>query len=204
MEKIILASRSPTRQKLAKIMGLDFDMVISNYVEDNSLRLPPHELAMELAFGKALDVSKRFSEGIVIGIDTFVYFNGKVIGKPKDRVGAFNMLKSFSGKCHEVYSGIAIIDCKTGKVIKDFGMTKVYFSEMSDSEINKYIETEEPLDKAGSYGIQDLGSIFIEKIEGDFFNVGGFPINNIYKNLVKMGVDIFECEAWKGGKLPKI
>ena len=198
MQRITLATASPTRQKLAKIMGLDFDVVVSDYIEDNSLCLPPPELAMELAFGKALDVSKKLSEGIVIGLDTFVFFNGKVIGKPKDRQDAFNMLKSFSGNCHEVYSGIAMIDSKSGKIIKDFGMTKVYFSQMSDSEINSYIETEEPLNKAGSYGIQDFGSIFIEKIEGDFFNVGGFPINNIYKNLKKMGVDIFECRAWKG------
>ena len=106
------------------------------------------------------------------------------------------MLKSFSGKNQEVYSGLCIIDCRNKKTITDFEVTKVKFRKMKDSEIKKYVATGEPLDKAGAYGIQDLSSIFIEKVEGCYFNVVGFPIHNIYKNLNKLGVDIFRYERW--------
>ena len=197
MEKIILASLSPRREKSAKTMGLNFEIIPSNFIEDMTLNLPPDKLAMELALGKAKDVAKKLREGIVLGFDTFVYFNNKLIGKPKDKKDAFNTLKSYSGKFHEVYTGIAIINCKTGKTIKDCVITRVHFKKLSDNEINKYIETKEPLDKAGSYGIQDLGSVFIDRIEGDFYNITGFPISTVYENLKKMGVDIFECSAWK-------
>lgn len=197
-QKIILASTSPRRHELAKTMGLDFEIVPSNFKEDMNLKLSPKELVKELAYGKAADVAKRFNEGLVIGVDTIVVYKNKKLGKPKTNKEAFEMLKMLSGKSHEVYSGVAIIDAKTKKIIKDYEKTIVYFTKLSDKEIESYIHTGEPMDKAGAYGIQDLSSIFIKKIDGCYFNVVGFPIYLIYKTLEKFNVNIFEYERWKG------
>ncbi len=199
-KKIILASTSPRRHGLAQQMGLEFEIVPSNYEEDMSMDIGPAELSMTLAYGKAKEVAVRLKKGVVLGVDTFIVFEGKKLGKPKSKEDAFLMLKSFSGKSQEVYSGVTIIDCETGQELKDFEVTKVKFREMEDSEINNYIKTGEPMDKAGSYGIQDLGAVFVEKIDGCYSNVMGFPIHNIYKNLKKLGVDIFEYEKWQGGQ----
>lgn len=197
-KKIILASTSPRRHELARAMGLDFEVVPSSYEEDMTLKLSPKKLVMTLALGKAEDVARKFSEGLVIGVDTIVVFKGKKLGKPKDEKDAYRMLKMLSNKEHDVYSGVAIIDCKTGKKIQDVEITRVFFNKLSDEEIRSYIATGEPLDKAGAYGIQDLSSIFIRKIEGCYFGVMGFPIFNIYTNLKKFGVNIFDYERWKG------
>ena len=195
-KKIILASTSPRRHGMARQMGLEFEIVPSNYEENMSVDLNPEKLAMTLAYGKAKEVSERIKEGIILGIDTFVVFNNKKLGKPKSKEEAFETLKVLSGKIHEVYSGIAIINCETGVEIKDFEVTKVKFRKLNDDEINSYIKTGEPMDKAGAYGIQGLGSIFVEKVDGCYTNVVGFPVYNIYKNLKKLGVDIFEYEKW--------
>jgi septum formation protein len=197
-KRIILASTSPRRRELAQAMGLDFEIVPSGYEEDMKLKIKPEEMVKMFSYGKAFDVSKKFNEGIVIGVDTIVVFNGKNLGKPKSKEDAFMMLKSYSGKKQYVYSGVCMIDCKTRKIISDCEKTEVYFRKMEDNEIRDYIETGGPMDKAGAYGIQDLSSIFIKKINGCYFNVMGFPIHNIHKNLKKMGVDIFEYEKWKG------
>ena len=196
-KKIILASTSPRRHGLAQEMGLEFEIVPSNYEEDMTMNLSSEELAKTLAYGKAKEVAVRIKEGVVLGVDTFVVFEGKKLGKPKSKEDAFQMLKSFSGKFQEVYSGVALIDCETGKEIKDVEITKVKFREMEDLEIESYIKTGEPMDKAGAYGIQGLSSIFIEKVDGCYTNVVGFPVHNIYKNLKKIGVNIFEYEKWQ-------
>jgi septum formation protein len=199
-KQIILASTSPRRHELAKVMGLDFKIVPSDYEEDMTLKMHPKKLVQFLAHGKAQDVAKKYKKGIVIGVDTIVIYKNQVLGKPKDKKHAFKMLKSFSGKTQEVYSGVCLIDCKTGETIRDYEVTIVKFRKLEDSEIKKYIATGEPLDKAGAYGIQDLSSIFIEKIDGCYFNVVGFPVYNIYKNLKKIGVDIFQYERWNSKK----
>ena len=195
--KIIIASTSPRRHGLAKEMGLEFEIVPSNYEEDMTMDMGPKELAETLSYGKAKDVADRIKSGVVIGIDTFVVFEGKKLGKPKSEEDAFNMLKSFSGKTQDVYSGVAIIDCDNEKEVIDCEITKVKFRDMGDEEIRSYIKTGEPMGKAGAYGIQGLSSIFIEKIEGCYTNVMGFPIFNVYKNLKNLGVNIFEYEKWK-------
>lgn len=197
-KKIILASTSPRRHELAQGMGLEFDIVPSKYEEDMTLKMSASELVKTLSYGKAKEVAERIGKGIVIGVDTIVVFKGKKLGKPKSEKDAFKMLKSFSGKWQEVYSGVAIIDCESGKEIKDYEVTKVKFRKMNDEEIWKYIKTGDPMDKGGAYGIQGLSSIFIERVEGCYFNVVGFPVHNVYKNLKKLGVDIFEYEKWKG------
>jgi septum formation protein len=197
-QKIILATTSPRRHGLAQTMGLDFEISPSNYEEDMTRKMKPKEMVMEFSYGKASDVAKKYKEGIVIGVDTIVVFNGKNLGKPKNDEQAFRMLKSFSGKKQYVLSGVCLIDCKTGKTIRDVETTEVYFKKLSDDEIESYLKTGEHKDKAGGYGIQDLSSIFIKKVNGCYFNVMGFPIYNIYKNLTKLGVNIFEYERWKG------
>lgn len=197
-KKIILASTSPRRHGLAQQMGLEFEIVPSDYEEDMTLDLAPEELAKTLAYGKATDIAKKNSEGIVLGIDTFISFEGKKLGKPKTEEKARELLKNFSGKELLVYSGVAIIDCATKNEIRDFEVSKVKFRDLTDLEIDLYIKTGEPLDKAGAFAIQGLGSVFIEKIDGCYANIVGFPIANIYKNLQKMGVNIFEYNGWKG------
>lgn len=201
-EKIILATTSPRRHGLAQTMGLDFEISPSNYEEDMSAnkKLAPKQMVIMFAYGKASDVAKKYKEGIVIGVDTICVFNGKKLGKPKNDRDAFKMLKSFSAKKQYVYSGVCLIDCKTGRVIKDYEVTEVYFKKMTNNEIKSYLKTGEHKDKAGGYGIQDLSSIFIKKINGCYFNVMGFPIYNIYKNLTKLGVNIFEHERWNAKK----
>lgn len=197
-KRIILASTSPRRKELAQGMGLEFDVIPSKYEEDMTLKMSASQLVKTLSYGKAKEVAERIKSGIVIGVDTIVVFKGKKLGKPKNEKDAFGMLKSFSGKWQEVYSGVAIIDCKTGKEIRDYEVTKVKFRKMSDDEIWRYIKTGDPMDKGGAYGIQGLSSIFIERVEGCYFNVVGFPVYNVYKNLKKVGVNIFEYEKWRG------
>lgn len=195
-KKIILASTSPRRHGLAQQMGLEFDIVASGFEEDMTQDLGPEELAKTLAYGKAADVAKKYQEGIVLGIDTFVSFTGQKLGKPKTESEARDLLKSFSGKELHVYSGVAMIDCETGTEIKDCEISEVKFRELSDEEIDRYVKTGEPMDKAGAFAVQGLGSIFIEKINGCYANIVGFPISNIYKNLSKLGVNIFEYDNW--------
>ncbi|MFH1802279.1 MAG: nucleoside triphosphate pyrophosphatase [archaeon] len=199
-KKLILASTSPRRHALAKEMGLEFRVVPSKYEEDMTQKMSAKNLAKTLAHGKAQEVANRIKNGIVIGVDTFVVFRGKLLGKPKNKKEAVKMLLSFSDKWQEVYSGVAIIDCKKNKTILDYEVTKVKFRKVNPKEVKIYVDTGEPLDKAGAYGIQGLSSIFIEKVDGCYFNVVGFPVMNIYKNLTKLGVNIFQFKKWKAKK----
>jgi septum formation protein len=194
--KIIIASTSPRRKEIAQQIGLDFVMMPSDYEEDMSMALAPKELVQQFALGKATSVVSKVHEGIVLGIDTIVSFKGKNVGKPKTIHEARELLKSFSGQIIEVYSGIALIDAVTRKQIVDYELTKVHWRSLSASEIEKYIETGEPMEKAGAFAIQGLASIFIKKIDGCYTNVVGFPAHCIAKNLKKMGIDIFAYKPW--------
>jgi len=156
-----------------------------------TLKLPPHELAMVLARGKAFEVAERKKSGIIIGVDTFVVLGKEVIGKPHNKVNAKKTLEKISNKILKIYSGVAIIDAKTKKEIVDYEISKVKIRKISPLEIKKYIATEEPLDKAGAFGMQGLGAIFVSKIDGCYSNVVGLPLHNLTKNLAKMGIDVF-------------
>lgn len=195
--KLFLASTSPRRHKLAKVMGLDFEIISSNYKEDMSLKLSPSKLVMMFAEGKASEAASRFKKGIIIGVDTICTIDNHILGKPKNKEDAFRILKLQSGKTVEVYSGICLIDLYKNRKILDHEVSRVRMRRLSDSEIERYIATGEPMDKAGAIAIQGLGSIFVSSIEGCYFNIEGFPIYNIFKNLSKLGVDIFEYEQWK-------
>ena len=124
---------------------------------------------------KGADVASKIKDGIVISADTIVYFDKRILGKPENEPGAKKMLEMLSGNVHEVYTGICVTDGTSGKSISDFEVTKVKFRTLTEEEIDRYIATGEPMDKAGSYGIQGKGCLFVEKIDGDYLNVVGLP-----------------------------
>ena len=182
---IILASASPRRKEILSSLGLNFKVIVSSVSEDSIPKdLPPHIYVQELSMLKSTDVAKNIKkESLCIGADTIVYHNQKIIGKPKNFDEAFNMLSSFSGSFHEVISSVSVTNSKSMKTVTDYCTTKVYFSHLSDDEIVSYINRFSPYDKAGGYGIQEYAGAFIEKIEGDYFNVVGLPVNKLYKLL---------------------
>ena len=197
--KIILASASERRKELFKRITEDFSIMVSDFNENEVLFDGKcDEYVKEIAKGKAeatlLKARAEFSylneEIIIIGCDTIVSCNGKVLGKPKDKRDAFEMLRFLSGKTHEVYSGIALIQPKLDIIKNEAVCTKVKFSALSDEEIKKYINTKEPMDKAGAYGIQGYGGIFVEEINGCYYNVMGLPLNKLNSMLKGMGVNL--------------
>ena len=187
-KEFILASSSPRRKALLKQAGLDFRIVPSRYEEDMGLKLNNEKLAKTLAYGKAKEVADRVKKGVIIGSDTFIVFKGKRIGKPKNANDAKRILEMISGKTLRIYSGLAIIDKHSRREITDYEITKVKIKKLTDEEIKRYIATGEPLDKAGAFGIQGRGSIFIEKINGCYSNVVGLPLYKLYINLQKLGI----------------
>jgi septum formation protein len=133
---------------------------------------------------------KSTDDKIIIAADTLVYINGRVLGKPRDEEDAFEMLKTLSSKLHKVYTGVAILRGDYAHVFAD--ATRVYFRALSDDEIRAYIATGEPLDKAGAYGVQERGSVFVDRIDGDFYTVVGLPLAKVCRGLAVMGYDIWE------------
>jgi septum formation protein len=192
MRAIILASTSPRRRELLAKTGLSFMVEAPiGYEEDMTLKMKPLQLAKALSRGKAETVAKNHKDAIVIGADTFVALHDEVLGKPHTPEKAKLMLQKVSGKSHLVITGFTIIDTKTGKSISRAIASKVYFKKMSEKEIDGYIRTGEPLDKAAGYALQERGSVFIRKIEGDFLGVVGLPIYPLVEELKKFGVEIF-------------
>lgn len=192
MRKIILASSSPRRRDLLSQIGLKFEIDPSNYQEDMTLGMKPAKLAEYLSLGKAKDVAQRHRDSIVIAADTFCVLNGELLGKPKTKNEAANMLQKLSGSVHSVITGFTIIDTLTNKQISRSVETRVYFRKLSKKEINFYIASGDPMDKAGAYAVQNLGGIFVERIEGDYFNIMGLPISPLCIELQKFGIDILE------------
>lgn len=190
--KLVLASASERRQELLRRITSNFDIIVSNFDEERvGFQGSCGEYVMNLAQGKAEDVAHKVNNGaIVIGCDTIVSFKEHVLGKPKNKSEAFSMLRLLSGSIHQVYSGIAVIDTKTKNVKIDYVCTDVKFSSLSDEEIRNYIATGEPMDKAGAYGIQGFGGVFVEEITGDYYNVVGLPLNKLNKMLKEMGVNL--------------
>lgn len=192
MEQIVLASSSPRRKELLTLIGIPFKVHPSQkeeHIDDND---SPNEIVEKLALMKAKDIAQNYSEGLIIGADTIVVKDGKVLGKPTDKTEAFKMLTLLQGQVHQVYSGIALIDAKTGKYEVSHQVTKVFMKDLTSEEIHAYIGTKEPLDKAGAYGIQGIGALFIDKIEGDYFNVVGLPLSKLETMLKAFGVNVFK------------
>ncbi|MBD0381685.1 Maf family protein [Paenibacillus sedimenti] len=227
-QTLILASSSPRRQELIQTLGLPYIIRVSDADETVEEKITPAELVELLSLRKATTVREMLPEsekqGIIIGSDTVVVYQGEVLGKPIDEEDSFRMLKALQGNTHEVYSGVACVNTDTGRsivshkgdndntmylgdacqyrilsesasdkpgVIVGHSVSKVTFRPMSDEEIWGYITTGEPKDKAGAYGVQGLGSLFIEKIEGDFYSVMGLPMNLLYQMLLRFGISPF-------------
>jgi len=178
---IILASKSPRRQELLKLMGLDFKVELKDVDESYPEGLTPAEISIYISEKKAK--AFKANHEIVITADTIVALNGEILGKPENRVHAQQMLKKLSGKKHEVYTGVTLV--KGEKIFSFYDVTTVYCKEVTEQEIDFYIDNFKPYDKAGSYGIQDWwGIVVVERIEGSYTNVMGLPTEKLY-NLLK-------------------
>lgn len=206
MSQIILASQSPRRKELLEQIGLEFEICPAKG-EEIITKTIPEEVVMELSKQKAEEVAAMVSsfgeqhkeittpsDILVIGADTVVAFDGKILGKPVDEADAKRMLTMLSGNTHSVFTGVTLVLIdKTGRAgeLVFHEKTDVKMHEMTEAEIDRYIATGEPMDKAGSYGIQGKCAIYIEKIDGDYNNVVGLPITRIYQELKKIGIDIY-------------
>lgn len=195
--KIVLASGSPRRKEILENMNLKFDIIKSEIEETTVENESPENLVKRLSYEKAHDVATRNSDSIVIGADTVVVLDNNVLGKPKDREEAFDMLKKMSGREHDVITGISILCLDSKKEISDFCVSKVKFKNLSDEDIYSYINTGECMDKAGAYGIQGLGGLLVEYIKGDYFNIVGFPISSA-SEILKNNFNIDLLELNKG------
>lgn len=206
MSQIILASQSPRRKELLEQIGLEFEICPAKG-EEIITKTIPEEVVMELSKQKAEEVAAMVSsytqehkdittpsDILVIGADTVVAYDGKILGKPVDEADAKRMLSMLSGNTHSVFTGVTLVLIdKSGRAgeLVFFEKTDVKMHAMSEQEIDRYIATGEPMDKAGSYGIQGRCAIYIEKIDGDYNNVVGLPITRIYQELKKIGIDIY-------------
>jgi len=190
-KKIILASASPRRKDLLKTVGLKFDVIPSEIEEDIENQPFSNDLIEELALEKVLDVSNKVDcPAIIIGSDTVVVVDDKILGKPKDNDDAFNMLKLLSGRSHRVISAIAVYDTETQKVVRDSVTSEVLFREISEDEIQSYINSGEPADKAGAYAIQGKAALFVKSINGCYSNIVGISVYKVYEILKEFGVKL--------------
>jgi septum formation protein len=184
---IILASKSPRRKKLLKQIGLEFKSKSFDVDEKYSQNENPVKLVKKLAQDKLRSAAKKINNSIIITADTIVVFDKKILGKPKDEKDAARMLKKLSGNKHYVYTGFAIFNGVTQKLIVDYEKTCVKFRTLSKEEIAGYVATGSPMDKAGAYGIQDdYGAVFVSKISGDYYNVVGLPLSKFYLRLTEV------------------
>lgn len=190
---MILASASPRRKEILENFGFSFKTIVKN-IDETSDKTRAEEKILEIAEKKAKATAIDFPDENVIGADTVVVVDGKILGKPKDEKEAFSMLKSLSGRSHEVITAFSFININKNISYSDYEITKVYFKNLTDDEINWYINTKEPMDKAGAYGIQGKGAFFVEKIEGDFFSVMGFPLGKFVRFLNKTDFNLNDLE----------
>ncbi len=195
MKKIILASGSPRRKKILEQIGLKFSVEKSNYEEKRIADSPPSQIVEFLSLEKANLLAVKYEDAIIIGADTLVVLNGEILGKPKSEEDAGEMLRKLRNKTHTVVTGFTVLDTKSGRSVTKHVETKVKFKDLSEMEISAYVETGEPMDKAGGYGIQDKGGLFIEEMDGDYFNIVGLPLFAVSETLREFGIDI--TEAWK-------
>ena len=191
--KFILASSSPRRRELLLRLQTPFDIILPDV--DESIIPPygsPETYCTALAELKANDISQHYPNNLVIGSDTIVVLDNNIMGKPEDKTMAQNMLKTLSGKTHHVYTGVCLkwADKNIHHLFAE--ITMVTFRELSEADINHYIESCPPYDKAGSYGIQDWSAVFVKEIKGCYDNVVGFPISRFYEELKKLGINLLD------------
>jgi nucleoside triphosphate pyrophosphatase len=189
-KSIILASASPRRRELLRQIGLDFTVDPADVDERVLPGEAPESYAVRVALEKARVAAQRAEKGIVIAADTIVVLDNAILGKPVDHEDAESMLTLLSGKTHQVLTGMAIMDSAAEKIVTRTSCTSVLFRTLSPEEIKWYVSTGEPLDKAGAYGIQGKGSLFISRIEGCYFNVVGLPLSLLGEMLLEFGINL--------------
>ena len=181
---IILASKSPRRKELLNKIISNFKIVEANIEEDYDSSLKLTKIPETIALNKALKVQEEYKNDLIIAADTIVEINHKILGKPQNQQEAYEMLKNLSNQTHQVITGVCIL-FKNKKIVFH-AITKVTFYKLSEEQISRYIETKSPFDKAGGYGIQDSGALFVKKINGCYYNVMGLPIALLNKKLSKI------------------
>jgi septum formation protein len=187
----ILASASPRRSEILKQLGMRFRVEPSGMLEPpRNHRETPSEYAVRIAGLKAAEIARKHQSGLVIGVDTIVILGNRILGKPQSRSEARSMLESLSGRWHEVLSGICLIRCGENRVRSDFGRSRVHFRRLSAEQIEWYLKTGEYRDKAGAYGVQGYAALLIDRIEGCYFNIVGFPIAAFVKLCRNAGIDL--------------
>lgn len=184
MKKIILASNSPRRKELMQYLNLEFEIIPSDIEEVIDPKAEHEDLVMDLAFQKAYSIFKEYKDAIVIGFDTLVVIDDYVLGKPKDEEEAKMFLNILSGNNHRVVTGCSILTAGYSKSF--YSDAIVSFAKLTEQEIEDYVKTKEPMDKAGAYGIQGYGAKFVTGINGDYFTIVGFPISKLYQELKKL------------------
>jgi septum formation protein len=182
-KRLVLASGSPRRRELVKMIGLEFELAVPEVREDSVSPARPSNFVVEVALAKALSLAHRFPDAVILGADTVVVLDRKILGKPRDLSDARAMLRTLSGKTHTVYTGLALVDVPTGLRETGYEKSLVTMKNMTKAEIDDYLATGEPMDKAGSYGIQGFGAVFVKHINGCFFNVMGLPVARLYDML---------------------
>ena len=192
MKRMILASGSPRRKELLQMLEVPFEVLVSD-TKEVITKNEPAEVTKELSYQKAMAVAEQVEEGIIIGADTVVSIDGKILGKPADEEDAVSMLKKLQGNSHFVYTGVSLFVRENQAETKQtfFEKTEVVFYPMSEEEIKTYVQSKEPMDKAGAYAIQGLCAKFIKEIKGDYYNVVGMPISRLYQEVKNMGM------SWK-------
>lgn len=182
---IILASASPRRKEILENTNVKFK-IMSSMIEELTLdNESTCQMVMRLAFEKGMDVASRQKSDLIISADTIVVLDDIILGKPKDEIQARKMIKSLSGRSHQVITGISLINLDNNKKIIDYVSSNVKFKSLSEQDINDYIATKESLDKAGAYGIQGYGALLVDEIQGDYFNIVGLPISRLSDLLKK-------------------
>ncbi len=182
----MLASRSPRRAEILKAVGWPFEMVAANIDESRFASEAAVPYVRRLARTKAETVAKILPAGLVLGADTVVLVDEEILGQPGDADDARRMLKLLSGRWHEVLTAVALVRAGAGQVVADHEKTRVRFAELTGAEIDRYVTTGEPMDKAGAYAVQGVAALFIEEIQGDYFNIVGLPIRLVYKLIRKI------------------
>ena len=190
---MILASNSKRRQEILKDAGFNFKVITSNIKEISDKKIIT-EKVLDIAEKKLEQIAKDNVNEFVLAADTVVELNGKVFGKPKNREEAFKFLKTLSGKVHRVITAYVFKNISKNILIREVVISEVKFFDLDDETINWYLDTGEPFDKAGAYGIQGYGRVLVEKIDGDYYSIMGFPISNFLKNLRKIGYKISQID----------
>jgi len=184
---IYLASKSPRRRQMLEMVGIKFILLDIEVDEDKHFAENPSDYVLSLSEEKTVEAARKITNGIVAAADTIVYVDGQILNKPKDADNARQMLTLLSGRTHQVYSGFTLLKIPEKKILRDFGVTDVTFRKLDEDEIEEYVESGAAFDKAGAYGIQDdLSALFVERIDGDFYNVVGLPLPKFYLALKKI------------------